>query len=57
MNKHSGAAIGSPPAPSYANIFVAGTMEEQIPKIPEKYQHQNNYKITLLQRFLYDYIK
>ena len=51
-----GAAMGSPPIPAYANIFMAGTMDEQIRKLAGKYQDQNTYKLTLFKRFLDDYI-
>ena len=51
-----GAAMGSPPIPAYANIFMAGNMDEQIRNLAGKYQDQNSQKLLVLKRFLDDYI-
>ena len=49
-----GAAMGSPPVPSYANIFMAGNIDPQIQNIAKKYDTGNTKSIDLIKRFLDD---
>ena len=51
-----GSAMGSPPIPAYANIFMAKNMDEKIQNLAGKYQDQNSQKLLILKRFLDDYI-
>ena len=51
-----GAAMGSPPIPAYANIFMAETMDNKIKELAEKYQENNQSKMLAFKRFLDDYI-
>ena len=43
-----GSAMGSPPIPAYANIFMAQTMDIKIKELAEKYQEDNQKKMHVL---------
>ena len=49
-----GAAMGSRPIPSYANIFMA-EIDEQIRNLANKYNFNETEALRLLKRFLDDY--
>ena len=49
-----GAPMGSPPVPSYANIFMATKIDPQIPTAAQKSTQGNTNPIQLMKRFLDD---
>ena len=49
------AAMGSKPIPSYANNFMAKTIDPGIKKLAEKYNKDGQEALALLKRFLDDY--
>ena len=50
-----GAAMGSKPVPSYANIFMARILDRAIKNLGTKYNKDNIEAIEMLKRFLDDY--
>ena len=52
--QHIGAAMGSPPVPSYANIFMSQTIDPQIQNLAKKYDTEGSKSIKLIKRFLDD---
>ena len=46
--------MGTPPAPSYANIYMAKRIDNQIKEIGQKYGQDKTSAIFLLKRFLDD---
>jgi hypothetical protein len=50
-----GAAMGSKPIPSYADNFMAKTIDPGIKKLAEKYNEDGQEALALLKRFLDDY--
>ena len=50
-----GAAMGSKPIPSYANIFMARTIDEAIKNLANKYNEDGANSLQLMKRFLDDF--
>ena len=50
-----GAAMGSKPVPSYANIFMARILDRAIQNLGTKYNKDNMEALEMLKRFLDDY--
>ncbi len=50
-----GAAMGSKPIPSYANIFMARTINKAIKLLAKKYDKENTEALQLMKRFLDDF--
>jgi hypothetical protein len=49
-----GCAMGTKPAPSYANIFMARKVDERILELAQKYGTNSRNPISLFKRFLDD---
>ena len=49
-----GAAMGSPPIPTYANTFMAQRLDKSISRIIELISKNENISLELLKRFLDD---
>ena len=50
-----GAAMGSKPIPSYANIFMAKSIDQVIVSLAKKYNMENTLALQLMKRFLDDF--
>ena len=50
-----GAAMGSPPVPSYANIFMASQIDPEIQNQAKPFDTNNIKSVELIKRFLDDY--
>ena len=50
-----GAAMGSPPVPSYANIFMATKIDPQIQNIAKNFKESNGDALKLFKRYLDDF--
>ena len=50
----TGAAMGSPPIPSYANIFMAGKIDKNILNIVDQMSKSENMTLKMFKRFLDD---
>ena len=49
-----GAAMGTPPAPSYANVYLAKRIDGKISEIGMKYGENKQSALKMLKRFLDD---